>query len=108
VATFLRFLLSHLRGPVALIWDEALIHKGRPVQDFLAKHSRLHVERLPKYAPELNPVEHVWTQSKRRMANGSPLGITELQGMAMDELSRIQNSQALLKSCLLASELPWP
>jgi transposase len=107
VATFLRFLLSHLRGPVILVWDEALIHKGRPVQDFLAKHSRLHVERFPKYAPELNPVEYVWTQSKRRMANSSPLGIGELQRMTMDELGRLQDCQPLLKSCLLASELSW-
>jgi putative transposase len=108
VAIFLRFLLGHLRGPVVLLWDEALIHKGKSVQDFLAKYSRIHVERFPKYAPELNPAEHVWTQSKRRLANSSPQGIRELQRMARDELDRIQNSQHLLRSCLLASELSWP
>jgi putative transposase len=108
VAIFLRFLLGHLRGPVVLVWDEALIHKGRPVQDFFAKHSRLLVERFPKYAPELNPAEHVWTQSKHRLANSSPQGIGELQRMVSSELNRIQDSQHLLKSCLLASELSWP
>jgi len=108
VAIFLRFLLGHLRGPVVLVWDEALIHKGRPVQDFFAKHSRLLVERFPKYAPELNPAEHVWTQSKRRLANSSPQGIGELQTMVSSELDRIQDSQHLLKSCLSASELSWP
>lgn len=108
VPTFLRFLLGHLRGPVVLVWDEALIHKGRPVQDFLAKYPRLHVERFPKYAPELNPAEHVWTQSKRGLANGSPQSIEDLKRMVIDELGRIQDSQHLLRSCLLASELSWP
>jgi transposase len=74
----------------------------------LAKHSRIHVERFPKYAPELNPAEHVWTQSKRRLANSSPQAIGELQRMTMDELTRIRDSQHLLRSCLLASELSWP
>jgi putative transposase len=74
----------------------------------LAKHPRLHVERFPKYAPELNPAEHVWTQTKRRLANSSPHGTGELQRMVVSELSQIQHSQRLLKSCLLASELPWP
>jgi transposase len=108
VASFLRFLLGHLRGQVVLVWDEALIHKDRPVRDFLTKHPGLHVERFPKYAPELNPAEHVWTQSKRRLANSSAQGISELQSMVGSELGRIQYSQHLLKSCLLATELSWP
>jgi transposase len=108
VVVFLRFLLKHLRGLVVLVWDEARIHKGRRMEDFLTRHGRLQIERFPKYAPELNPVEHVWTQSKRRMANGSPQGIEELRRTTAEELGRIQDSQPLLRSCLLASDLTWP
>lgn len=108
VASFLRLLLHHLRGQVVLIWDEALIHKSRSVQDVLAKKRRLHVERFPKYAPELNPTEHVWTQSKRGLANSSPQGIEELGSMVGGELGRLRESQHLLKSCLLATKLSWP
>jgi len=107
VEAFLRHLLYHLRGPVVVLWDEALIHKGKLVQDYLAGHPRLDVERFPKYAPELNPVEFVWTQTKRRLANSSPQGARELQGMVLDEFDQIHDSQRLLKSCILASELSW-
>ncbi|MBM3297437.1 MAG: transposase [Candidatus Aminicenantes bacterium] len=108
VVVFLRFLLRHLRGPVVLVWDEARIHKGRRMEDFLMRNGRLQIERFPKYAPELNPAEHVWTQSKRRMANGSPQGIEELQRTTAKELGRIQGSRPLLRSCLHASDLAWP
>ena len=43
VIRFLRHLLRHLRGPVMLLWDGGTIHKRVIVQDFLRKHTRLHV-----------------------------------------------------------------
>ena len=63
---FLRHLLRHLRGPVALLWDGGTIHRRVIVHDFLRKHKRLHVHRFPSYAPELNPDEFVWTKVKPR------------------------------------------
>ncbi len=45
-----------------VVWDNALIHERRKVKDFISGQARLHVENLPRCAPELNPVEFVWTQ----------------------------------------------
>ena len=61
-----------------------------------------------KYAPEFNPVEFVWNHTKRRLANSSAQGVGELQGMVLDEFGQIQDTQHLLKSCILASQLSWP
>jgi len=49
-------------------------------------------ERLPPSAPELNPVEHVWTTTKwGRMANAPPANAHELSDNVVNEL----NDQAL-------------
>jgi hypothetical protein len=39
---------------------------------------RLHFERLPAYAPQLNPDEQVWGQAKGALANGRPDNLDEL------------------------------
>ena len=59
VAVFLRALLRHLRGHVIVLLDGGSIHKGPDVQALLACCLRLHLERFPGYAPELNPDELV-------------------------------------------------
>ena len=99
--------LQHLRAHVVLLWDKALIHRGKPVRDLLDRYPRLHVEWFPGYAPELNPVEFVWTQAKRRLANSSPEGTKELKRMLDRTTRRLQHSQRLLWYCIWASELPW-
>jgi transposase len=67
VVGFLRVLLRKIRGRVLVIWDGAPIHKGQPIKDYLARGAakRLHLERLPGYAPDLNPDEGVWNYLKR-------------------------------------------
>lgn len=67
VVAFLRQLLRQIPGKLLVIWDGAPIHHCRPVKDFLAAGAaaRLHLERLPGYAPELNADEGVWNLLKR-------------------------------------------
>ncbi len=67
VVGFLRVLLRKIRGKVLVIWDGSPIHKGQPIKDFLAAGAakRLHLERLPGYAPDLNPDEGIWNYLKR-------------------------------------------
>ena len=67
VVQFLRVLLRKISGKPLLIWDGAPIHRGQPIKDFLARGvaKRLHLERLPGYAPERNLVEGVWNSLKR-------------------------------------------
>jgi hypothetical protein len=63
---------------------------------------------FPGYAPELNPDEFVWTQAKRELSNIDHDGLVPLTLHVIRSLQRIRRSQALLRSCLYASDLPWP
>ena len=67
VVAFLRQLLRQIKGKLLVLWDGAPIHHCQPVKDFLAAGAarRLHLERLPGYAPELNADEGVWNLLKR-------------------------------------------
>lgn len=67
VVSFRRQLLRQIRGKLLVIWDGASIHHGQAVKDFLAVGAakRLHLERLPAYAPDLNPDEGGWNLLKR-------------------------------------------
>jgi putative transposase len=107
VAGFVHHLLQHLRGHVVLLWDKARIHKGKPVTALCRRYKRLHLEWFPGYAPELNPVEFVWNQEKRELANHCPAGIKELKRKVRSNSRRIKHSQRLLRSCIWASALPW-
>lgn len=106
VADFLRTLLRHLRGHVILLWDGATIHQGPPIKHVLASNPRLHVERFPAYAPELNPVEFVWRDFKGRMANGCPFDLHDLDVTLRGNERRVRRSQTKLRSFVLASDLP--
>ncbi len=92
VIGFLRQLRRQLRGRILLVWDGAPVHRSRIVQDFLQENSTwLHVERLPAYAPELNPVEYLWAYWKKyELANFCPRDIWELSHAASQALKRIR------------------
>ena len=67
IVAFLRQLLRQVQGKLLVIWDGAPIHHCQAVKDFLAAGAatRLHLERLPGYAPDLNADEGVWNLLKR-------------------------------------------
>jgi len=50
---------------VVLIWDGLSAHWSTKMRAFLdSQHDWLTAERLPAYAPELNPVEGLWANLK--------------------------------------------
>lgn len=57
---------------VCVIWDNAAWHRGKLIRQALSTNqplSRLHLIALPPYAPDHNPVEHVWQYAKNKIAN---------------------------------------
>lgn len=96
-------LRRHLRGAkVTLIWDGLPSHRSRLMQRFLAQQrSWLVAERLPAYAPELNPVEGLWSNIKgSEFANRCETTVAGLEDAADDAVDRVANSQQLLFSFL--------
>lgn len=68
VAAFLRELLRRIPGKVIVVWDNGSMHKRQAMRELLKEFPRLSVEWLPPYAPELNPVEQVWSHFEVRRA----------------------------------------
>jgi transposase len=66
VVRFLKHLMRQIPGKLLVIWDGSQIHRSRAVKDFLAggAASRVQLEQLPGYAPDLNPDEGVWKHLK--------------------------------------------
>jgi transposase len=61
VVQFLAHLQRHVPGKLLIIWDGLATHRSRVVREYVAaQRGALTLERLPAYAPELNPVEYVW------------------------------------------------
>ena len=83
--------------PVVLIWDGLPSHRSRRMTDWVAsQQSWLSVERLPGYAPDLNPTEQVWGNLKStELANLCRDTIDEVVGIAEDGLDRIGSDAPL-------------
>ncbi len=65
ILRFLRHLRRHVRGRVVLLWDGVQPHRAAVVREWIARNQNwLTVERLPAYAPDLNPVEGMWSWLK--------------------------------------------
>jgi len=101
VVGFLRVLLRKIRGKVLLIWDGAPIHKGRAIQEYLARGAakRLHLERLPGYAPDLNPDEGVWNYLKRvELKNRCCADLAELRRELRRAKERLRHKRHIIRS----------
>jgi transposase len=109
VVAFLRHLLKHLRGKVVVIWDNGPNHKGPVMREFLRWNKRLRLERLPAYAPDLNPVEAVWNWLKwGRLANFVPDDLSDLDDWVVEFLVTLKHKPELLRALWDRSDLPFP
>lgn len=67
--------------------------------DYFARHRRLVVEAFPPYAPELNPVDNVWSYVKyNRLPNYAARNLYDLRQRITRELCRLQKRPDLLRS----------
>jgi len=96
---FLDGLRFELGRRLHVVWDNLGAH--RKAENFFREigwpHARFH--RLPPYAPELNPVEHVWTTGKwGPLANAPPEDLGHLNRQVDAELARQAQEQRLLQA----------
>lgn len=103
----LAHLRRHTRGPVTLLWDNLPAHRSRGTHDALwDRRSWLTVERFPAYAPELNPVEALWSVLKRKdLGNACPDGLGDLDRRIRRGVRRLRRRMDVLTGCLRASGL---
>src|SRR5918992_2034708 len=108
VIAFLEHLLREVPGRMVLIWDGSPIHRSQHLREFLANgaSSRLHLERLPAYAPELNPGEGLWQQLKGvELRNLCCVDIPHLRGELRDAVKRVRRKPHLIKSFFRGANL---
>jgi transposase len=103
IVRFLQHLLRHLPGKLLVLWDGAPIHRGQPVQDFLAQGAarRLQLERLPGYAPDLNPDEGIWTYLKHvELGNVCCQDLLHLRRQLRLATARLRHKQHVIQGCI--------
>jgi transposase len=108
VVAFLEPLLREVPGRLIIIWDGAPIHRSRVMKAFLANGAaqRLHVERLPAYAPELNPGEGLWAQlTGVELRNLCCVNIPHLRHELRDAVKRVRRKPRLIYSFFRGAKL---
>jgi transposase len=108
VVVFLEHLLREVPGRLIIIWDGAPIHRSRVIKAFLANGAaqRLHVERLPAYAPELNPGEGLWEQLKGvELRNLCCVNIPHLRHELRDAVKRVRRKPRVLQGFFRGAKL---
>jgi transposase len=110
VTAFVEAMLRDLAGRFVVVWDGGPMHKGEPIRALEERFAdRLTLERLPPWAPMLNPVELLWSWLKwERLSNFAAHDVSELDGRVVAELATKRNDQGFLKNLFHASELPLP
>jgi transposase len=67
-----QFLANHPDKKIAIVWDNAPFHKSKEIRAQLKTGGlleRVHLIAMPPYAPDHNPIEHVWNTAKQHVAN---------------------------------------
>ena len=130
VVQFLQHLLRHLDCKLLVVWDGSRTHRSRLIWDFVREQKgRLWLEFLPAYAPELNPVEYLWSHWKQhelpnfcpqtfwqlshygnRLLGSGGTVLTSLYYAILNSLRRILLSLKLLYGCRAQIEYAtkWP
>jgi transposase len=83
-----------------VIWDGSPIHRRAEVQEFVVEASgKIHLEPLPPYAPDLNPVEWLWKHLKKvELRNLTCLDLEQLHMELHLALGRVRQKRTLVRS----------
>lgn len=105
---FLEHLLREVAGGMVIIWDGAPIHRSQVIREFLANGAaqRLHLERLPAYAPELNPGEGLWQQRKGvELRHVCCVNLPHLRRELRDAVTRVRRKPRVIQSFFRGARL---
>ncbi len=98
IIRFLEQLLEEIPGKLLVIWDGAPIHRSLAAQ---GGARRIQLERLPAYAPELNPDEGVWRYMKRvELRNVICTDLGQLLREFWGTVERLLAKPEVLRSCI--------
>lgn len=85
------------KNKIILLWDRALWHQGKDVQEFIKEDKHIETIYFPKYAPDENPQEHVWKAGRSHVTHNR---FIENIDKATDEFIEYLNSSKFEYSLL--------
>jgi transposase len=89
----------HFRRKLIVVWDNLRAHKKAAEHYARLRVPWLEFAWLPPYAPDLNPVERLWCDTKyHALANWTPKNLDELRRRASEELEKRRHLSSRLKS----------
>jgi len=96
---------QQLAGPLVVVWDNSSTHLSAAMTQLARARDWLTTFQLPPYAHELNPVEQVWSQLKRSLANLAKRNLAQLTALVKTRLRRMQYRPRLLDGFLASTGL---
>ena len=107
VTCYLKELRRHIKGRLLLLWDRLPLHCSKETKGFLESQEKwLMVEKFPAYAPELNPLEYLWSTGKQKdLANLYAETLSDIDTAIRRYKGRIRRHPRLLTGFLKASTL---
>jgi hypothetical protein len=99
---------KQLGAPIVLVWDNLGGHTSTAMRALIASRPWLRVYALPAYAPELTPVEKVWSHLKRGLANLTAGTVTNLAKLTKTRLKKMQYTHDLVDGFFRGTGLSPP
>lgn len=106
VVDFVKQLRKDLRRPLIIVWDRWSVHRSAAKRLAASRVTQVEFEWLPAYAPELNPVEARWSQTKySEMANFVPDDVRQLKRTVRSSLKKQVQRHRLKQSFFKTARL---
>jgi transposase len=108
VVAFLEHLRREVPGRLGIMWDGAPMHRRHVIQECLAHGAaqRIHLERLPAYAPELNPGEGLWAHlTGVELRHVCGFNLTPLRKERRHAVKQVRRKPRILKGCFEGAKL---
>lgn len=107
LSEFLAALHKTIGRRLLVIGDGLAAHRSRSVRAYVeSRRGAIQLERLPAYAPELNPVEYIWGYLKQHaLANFCAHDLAQLSDVARQKLRSLQRRATLVTAFWKQAEL---
>lgn len=106
---FLKCLRARTNDKMLVIWDGSPIHRASEVKAYLSDGAAkyIHLERLPAYAPDLNPDEGTWNHLKYvELRNVCCLNLLDLHHALHLAIRRLRCRPDIVSSFFAGAGLP--
>lgn len=108
VVAFLKKLRRQIGKKLLIIWDGAPIHQAQAIRDYLAGGATRYIqlEKLPGYAPDLNPDEGIWGYLKRvELKNVCCADLNELIYQLKRRVMKLRRKPHIIRACVAQAGL---